>query len=116
MIRSTVGLLALVASIGAHATTLVISDDGKAADRAIEVTKKYELTTDKIECLLFDTFDKGSYYIVRVRENHTEACGGARETDPALYYLKIRKRDGATTTDAYNLLGHFERLKPPTKK
>lgn len=60
------------------------------------------MTTTKTECLLFDTADKGSCFLVRVRENHTEARGGVPGVSPALFYLKIRKRDSYTVTTAYD--------------
>jgi hypothetical protein len=47
---------------------------------------------------------------VRVRENHTDACGGEPGFSTVLFFLKIRKRDGYTVTTAYDSV-HYRPLK-----
>lgn len=91
-------------SFSGFATNKVVSvkTEDQAVDKAVDVTTKYRLTSDKTECLLFDTFDMKTYWDVRVRENHTPACGGAPEFSPTLYFLRIRKEDGHVTTNAYD--------------
>lgn len=82
--------------------------------RQAGITQDYGLSKNKTECLLFDTADKGTYFLVRVRENHTDACGGAAGVSPTLFFLKIRKHDGYTLTTAYDG-EHYRPLKPHAK-
>jgi hypothetical protein len=93
-----------------------IRNDGDAAVRAATITRQYHLTTLKTACLYFDTDDEGTYYLVRVREKHSRACGGDPDTSPTVFFMKLRKRDGHVTTTAYNVDGNFQRLKPPDQR
>lgn len=116
MIRRAVVILALAVATHAYAKPPAITDDGSAADKAIAITKQYQLTDDNIECLQFDTFDKGTFYVVRVREIHPKACGGVPDVSPTLFFLKIRKSDGRTLTNAYGDGSRYVPPKPVTKK
>lgn len=100
--RYMAALAALFASCCVLAGGLSVVTGDEAAVKAASVTRDYRLSTDRPECLLFDTADKGSYFLVRVRENHTKACGGMAGLSPVLFFLKIRKRDGYTVTTAYD--------------
>jgi hypothetical protein len=111
MIRGAIAAAALLVSCHTLACGPAVTTDSEAATKAADITREYRLSKDKTECLLFDTADKGSYFLVRVRENHTEACGGVPEVSPALFFLKIRKRDGYTLTTAYDS-EHYRPLKP----
>ena len=94
----------------------VAVDSGDAAARmAARITQDYGLSTDKTECLLFDTADKGDYFLVRVREKHTDTCGGEPDVSPVLFFLKLRKRDGHAVTTAYDG-EHYRPLKPQHAK
>lgn len=114
MIRRAIAATALFLSCYAWASGRAVVTDSEAATKAADITRDYGLSKDKTECLLFDTADKGSYFLVRVRENHTEACGGVPGVSPALFYLKIRKRDGHTVTTAYDS-EHYRPLGPRHK-
>jgi len=52
---------------------------------------------------------------VRVREKHTDACGGEPDVSPVLFFLKLRKRDGHAVTTAYDG-EHYRALKPQPAK
>lgn len=108
MMRRALAVVALLASCHAWAGGNAVVTDDQAATKAADITREYGLSKDKPECLLFDTADKGRYFLVRVRENHTEARGGEPDFSPVLFFLKIRKRDGYTVTTAYD----SERYRP----
>ncbi len=101
MMQRMLIIFALLACNVAWASGRVSTADD-AAVRAAGITQKYSLSKDNTECLYFDTADKGSYWLIRVRENHTDACGGDPEVSPVLFFMKMRKRDGYTTTTAYD--------------
>lgn len=115
MIRRAVGIIALAVAAHVYAKPLAVSNDDSAADRAVAITKKYQLTQDNIECLQFETFNKGAYYLVRVREIHPKACGGMPDVSPTLFFLKIRKSDGHALTNVYDG-EHFVPPRRVTKK
>ncbi|CAD6548219.1 hypothetical protein ACFQ3P_40915 [Paraburkholderia sabiae] len=95
-------LFALLAGAHVWAAGTAIDSGDAAATRAADITRDYGLSKDKTECLLFDTADKGRYFLVRVRENHSASCGGEPGVSPVLFFLRIRKRDGYTVTTAYD--------------
>ncbi|PQV52161.1 hypothetical protein [Paraburkholderia sp. BL21I4N1] len=100
MIRRALAIIALALAQQAYAKPLAIPNDDSAADKAIAITTQYQLTHDNVECLQFDTFDKGTFYVVRVREIRPKACGGAPDVSPTLFFLKIRKSYGRTLMSA----------------
>ena len=110
MIRHALAVISLAIFMNASAKPLTVADDDRAAERAEALTSKYQLTTDKIDCLDFEMSDERSYFLVRVRENHTPECGGDPSVSPTLFFLKIRKSDGRTLTNAYDGV-RFVRLK-----
>ncbi|MCX4156138.1 MULTISPECIES: hypothetical protein [Paraburkholderia] len=114
MMRRAIIIAALIVSTQACAAQQPVTNDDNAATHAADITRTYGLSKDKTECLLFDTADKGEYFLVRVRENHTEACGGVAGVSPTLFFLKIRKRDGYTVTTAYDGERYLP-LKTPAK-
>ncbi|MDR3098399.1 MAG: hypothetical protein LBV73_15170 [Paraburkholderia sp.] len=115
MIRGAVAVAALAVSCYAWAGQDAVRSGDEAATKAAEITQTYALSKNKTECLLFDTADKGRYFLIRVRENHTEACGGEVDVSPVLFFLKIRKRDGHAVTTAYDS-EHYEPLRRPSSK
>ncbi|CAE6810452.1 hypothetical protein R69658_05375 [Paraburkholderia aspalathi] len=114
MMRRAIIIAALIVCTQACAARQPVTNDDNAATRAADITRTYGLSKDRTECLLFDTADKGEYFLVRVRENHTQACGGATGVSPTLFFLKIRKRDGYTVTTAYDGEQYLP-LKTPAK-
>lgn len=92
-----------------------VTDDDAAAVRAAAITSEYRLTSIKTTCLYFDTDDKRTEYLIRVREKHSKTCGGDPETSNTVFFMKLRKRDGHATTTAYNVNGKFQALKSPAK-
>lgn len=102
MTRWTIAIALLASCASALAKPLAVPDDGAAAVWASRLVSKYQLTTDKIDCLFFDTFDRGASFDVRVRENHSPKCGGMVDTSPTLFFIKIRKSDGRALTNAYD--------------
>ncbi|MFM0062934.1 hypothetical protein [Paraburkholderia aspalathi] len=114
MTRWTVAIALLVTCASACAKPLAVPNDNAAALLASKLVTKYRLSTDKTECLFFDTFDKGASYEVRVRENHAPECGGAANTSPTLFFMRIRKSDGHALTNAYDS-EHFVPLRRVTK-
>jgi hypothetical protein len=114
MMRRALIAAALVVCTQACAGQQAVTNGDDAAVRASNITRTYGLSKDRTECLLFDTADKGAYFLVRVRENHSDTCGGAAGVSPTLFFLKIRKRDGYTVTTAYDS-EHYLPLKPLPK-
>jgi hypothetical protein len=110
ILRRVLATSILFATLRSHAGAHAVVSDNDAALRAADVTHDYGLSKDRTECLLFDTADKGDYFLVRVRENHSEACGGAAGVSPALFFMKIRKQDGHVVTTAYDG-EHYQALK-----
>ena len=117
MKRTLLGLLCAIglATAYAHSGTAITNDDA-AAVRAAAITTEYRLTSIRTECLYFDTIDKKSNYLVRVREKHSKECGGDMETSNTVFFMKLRKRDGHATTTAYNDSGKFQELRPIVTK
>lgn len=111
MNRTILLLSGVLFSTLACAQSHPVKDDDEAAVRAAALTTQYHLTTIKTECLYFDTKDEGKDYLVQVREKHSQECGGAPETSPTSFFIRLRKSDGHATTTAYNLDGNFEELK-----
>lgn len=111
MMRRAITVAVLLASCHAWAGGAAVVTESEAAIKAADITRDYGLSEDKTECLRFDTADKGHYFLVRVRENHTESCGGVPSVSPVLFFLKIRKSDGYTVATAYDS-EHFRPLKP----
>ncbi len=94
-----------------HAGVSAVLNGNDAATRAADVTQDCSLCTKTTECLLFDTFDEGNYFLVRVREKYTAACGGPPGVSPSLFFMKIRKHDGHILTTAYDGQ-HYRSVKP----
>lgn len=115
MMRRAIAVAALLVSCHAWAGGKAVLTGDEAATTAADITRDYHLSKNKTECLLFDTADKGRYFLVRVRENHTEACGGEPGFSPVLFFLKMRKRDGYTVTTAYDS-ERYRPLKPHRKQ
>jgi len=115
MMRRAIIAAALVVCTQACAGQQAVKNDDDAAIRASDITRTYGLSKDRTECLLFDTADKGKYFLVRVRENHSDACGGAAGVSPTLFFLKLRKSDGSATTTAYDSERYLP-LKPLPKE
>lgn len=115
MMRGAVLVAALTACCHVWGSQDAVRSGDEAATKAAEITETYALSKNKTECLLFDTADKGRYFLVRVRENHTEACGGEADVSPVLFFMKIRKHDGHAVTTAYDG-EHYEPLRQASKK
>ncbi len=114
MMRRAIIAASLVICTQTYAAPQALTTGDDAAIRASDITHTYGLSKDRAECLLFDTADKGKYFLVRVRENHSDTCGGAAGVSPTLFFLKIRKRDGYAVTTAYDS-EHYLPLKPLPK-
>lgn len=79
-----------------------IKTEGEAIKLATDAIHKFHLTTLKDECGLIDVVEKPSYFEIVVRERHTQNCGGAPETGPRLFNVRVRKHDGRLTSDVYD--------------
>lgn len=79
-----------------------MKDEDEAIKLATVAIHKYHLTTLRDECGLLDVHEKASYFEVVVRERHTANCGGAPETAPRLFSVRVKKRDGTLTSDVYD--------------
>lgn len=90
----------LLVSVSAAAARVKTEDE--AIKLAIEATHKYRLTTLNDDCVLVYAVEKHSYFDVTLRERHTQRCGGDPETGPRLFNVRVRKRDGGLTSDAYD--------------
>lgn len=94
-------LIALV-TVSASAFAGKVTTEDEALKLATEAIHKYHLTALKDECGLADANDEGSRFDVVVRERHTPACGGNPATEPRLFTVRVRKRDGQLTSDVYD--------------
>ncbi|WP_018610370.1 hypothetical protein [Uliginosibacterium gangwonense] len=109
-ILATVSLIMGVAQAGevCPITHSPVQSEDQALDLAIKVTKAFKLTTIPVEhCLHFyvdQSTDKAGGYVVTVRENHNQECGGDPDTEPRVFDLEI-KPDGQVATDAFPITG-----------
>lgn len=108
--------LLILASTSASAGQVMTEED--ALKLATDAIHKYHLTTLKDECGLADVIEKPSYFEVVVHERHTQSCGGAPETAPRLFNVRVRKRDGRLTSDVYDGVSYkpVDRELRPVKK
>jgi len=88
-----------------------VRTEEQAVTHATAAVQRYRLTSDKPECVIYEADSEGASWVVRVREKHDPTCGGDPAVEPTLFYLKIRKRDGHTTTDRDTDDGSFQSLK-----
>ncbi len=79
-----------------------VKTETEAIKLATGAIHKYHLTTLKDECGAIDVIDQSTYFELVVRERHTRDCGGTPETGPRLFNVRVNKRDGRLTTDAYD--------------
>lgn len=93
---------ALYLLVSASAFAGQVKTDDEAFKLAIAAVHKYQLTTLDDDCVLVDTIEKLSYFDINLRERHTPSCGGDPETGPRLFNVRVRKRDGKMTSDAYD--------------
>ncbi|NIF79669.1 hypothetical protein F3J20_20125 [Paraburkholderia sp. Cy-641] len=103
----------LLTAAHATASARAITTADEAADKAASVTQTHHLSTHTTQCLLFDVSDSKRYFIVGVHEKHSRECGGDPDTAPALFFMKIRKRDGYIVTNRSDG-EHFKPLTPNT--
>lgn len=79
MIRQVLATLLLIVSCHVWAAGgKPVATDDDAATRAADITRDFQLSKDKTECLLFDTAGKGKYFLVRVREIILKLAGALR--------------------------------------
>lgn len=105
LVSGLVFLLCACASFGAPVTTTT-----QAVNKASAVIEEYDLVNISKECLGYNVNGKSKAYVVRVRKLNNKACGGDPDVEPTLFFLKIMKTDGRTTTTAYSTDGSFEPL------
>lgn len=79
-----------------------VTTEAQATKLALDAIHKYHLTTLRDECGVADVSEHKAYFDVDVREVHSPACGGAPETEPRLFTVRVRKRDGGLTSDVYD--------------
>ncbi|WP_133645470.1 hypothetical protein [Paraburkholderia flava] len=100
--RAIIYVFALAICITACTKRPAVPDENAATRKAAELIQKYQLTSDRIECLDFEVTDEGADFLVRVRENHTPKCGGDPMVAPTLFFMKINKSDGSAATTDYD--------------
>lgn len=88
--------------VSASAFSGPIKTEDEALKVATDAIHKFHLTALKDECGLVDAHEKPSYFEIVVRERHTQSCGGAPETGPRLFTIRVSKRDGRLTSDVYD--------------
>jgi hypothetical protein len=104
-INLTSGLVLLLfshAGFGASITTSY-----QAIDKEIATVKTYDLTDINKECLRYSVADEADAYLIRVRKLNDESCGGDPNIEPTLFFIRITKDDGKTTTTAHSIDGSF---------
>jgi hypothetical protein len=79
-----------------------VTSEGTAIRLAADAIHKFHLTTLKDECGRLDVIEKPAYFDIVLRERHTQSCGGTTETAPRLFSVRVSKRDGRLTSDAYD--------------
>jgi hypothetical protein len=92
--------LMLLASASAFSGQSIGKD--RATKLAISAIHDFHLTTLPDECGSIDVTETPSYFEFKVRERHTANCGGAPETAPRLFSVRVRKHDGRLTSDVYD--------------
>jgi len=105
LISGFVLLLCSCVSFGAPVTTTT-----QAVNKASAVINEYDLVSISKECLGYNINGKSKAYIVRVRKLNDKVCGGNPNVEPTLFFLKIMKINGQTTTTAYSTDGSFKPL------
>ena len=95
-------LPALLLLASASAFSAAVRNKEEATKIAIAAIHTYHLTALNDECGVVTAREKPSYFDIEVRERHTPECGGTPETGPRLFTLRVRKQDGAVTSDVYD--------------
>lgn len=111
-------LFALLFLVSTSALSAPVRTEDDAIRRATDAIHKFHLTTLKGECGVVDVIEKPRYFEIVVRERHSETCGGAQETAPRLFNVRVRKRDGRLTSDVYDRINYkqVDRTLDQTKK
>ena len=77
----------------------------KSEDQAIQLVvaavHRFELTTLSDECWLMGVTEQPARFDFAIKERHTPTCGGDPATQPRLFTVRVRKRDGQMTGDVY---------------
>lgn len=79
-----------------------VNTEEDAIKLTLQAIHKYQLTTLKDECFSTQVDDMKFYFDITVREVHNPACGGAPEVEPRMFNVRVRKRDGRLSSDAYD--------------
>jgi hypothetical protein len=79
-----------------------VTTESQATKLALDAIHEYHLTTLRDECGVADISEHKTYFDVDIREVHSAECGGIPETQPRLFTVRVRKRDGRLTSDAYD--------------
>jgi hypothetical protein len=102
-IRSLVlAVLLLACSVVFPVCAAEVRTEEQAVKLATEAISRYQLTTLKGDCGVIQVTSMRKRFDLVVRERHTAACGGDSETEPRLFTLRVRKRDGQITSDVYD--------------
>jgi hypothetical protein len=100
--RAFHSLFTLLFLVSTSALPAQVKTEDQAIKLATDAIHKFHLTTLKDECGLVDVIEKPSYFEIVVHERHSQTCGGAQETAPRLFNVRVRKRDGRLTSDVYD--------------
>lgn len=79
-----------------------VSSEEAAAAIAGAAIDRYKLSTLSDDCVSLRAVEHHTRFDVDVHERHTPACGGDAETAPRLFTIRVRKIDGALTSDVYD--------------
>lgn len=99
MLRWLIVVLGLASAV---ALAGPVTTEAQATKLALDAIHKYHLTTLRDECGVADISEHKLYFDVDVREVHNAECGGIPETQPRLFTIRVRKRDGRLTSDVYD--------------
>lgn len=92
--------LALLVATQAHA--MPVRTEAQAIRRVSAAIDTYRLTSVRQECRLLFVTELRTRFEFTIREDHRPHCGGDPLTAPRLFSVRVRKRDGWMTTDAYD--------------
>jgi len=95
-------IAALCFLLSTSAFSAQVTSDTEATRLAIDAMHEYKLTTLNDDCVLVAAAEKPAYFEITMRELHSKSCGGDPETGPRLFNIRVRKRDGRLTSDAYD--------------
>ena len=120
--RAALAVLALGPATSVHAADAcpmarrAVRSDRAAVDTAREAIRSYRLTSLKNECVEVGLFSKDrNAYLVEARAVHSLSCGGATQTAPRLFLVRVGPQ-GEIASDAGRIDGLLRPVPCPGRR